>query len=297
MKNFARVLSGRMALDMSNNRFALNVDFQLEGEIQARLLYVSSSKYERDWHSTRHTHYFTEIFYVIRGHGRFIFEGQSLEAGEDDVVIVNPYVEHTEISRDAAPLEYVVLGIGGLAFLSSIDGAGGAFSLCNYQSCRKELLFYLNTLIDEVTAKQANYQTACQDLLELFIIKMLRHTGCALSVASAQKSPKECSIVKRFIDTNFAQAITLDSLAEMIHMNKFYLVHAFTKHTGRSPISYLIAKRIEESRNLIATTDHSISQIADIVGFSSPSYYSQAFKRSVGLSPNEYRKQVKQKKI
>lgn len=50
-------------------------------------------------------------------------------------------------------------------------------------------------------------------------------------------------------------------------MNKYYLVHSFTKHFGCSPISYLNDKRIEESKNLLETTNHSIAAIASMIGF------------------------------
>ncbi len=58
-------------------------------------------------------------------------------------------------------------------------------------------------------------------------------------------------------------------------MNKYYLVHSFSKEYGVSPINYLIGRRIEESRYLLADTNHSLSQISHMLGFSSPSYFSR----------------------
>ena len=60
---------------------------------------------------------------------------------------------------------------------------------------------------------------------------------------------------------------------------------------GISPINYLISKRIEESKNLLCTTNYSIRDISTIVGFSNSSYFSQMFKKSTGLSPREYKLQ------
>ena len=75
-----------------------------------------------------------------------------------------------------------------------------------------------------------------------------------------------------------------------MHINKYYLSHAFRKEFNTSPISYLISRRIQESRFLLAETDHSLSQIAQILGFSSLSYFSQCFRRQEGMSPMEYRR-------
>ncbi len=101
---------------------------------------------------------------------------------------------------------------------------------------------------------------------------------------------RECSLVRQYIDNHFKENLSLDQLAELAHVNKYYLAHAFRREFDTSPISYLISRRIRESRFLLAETDHSLSQIAQILGFSSLSYFSQSFRRLEGISPMEYRK-------
>ena len=83
--------------------------------------------------------------------------------------------------------------------------------------------------------------------------------------------------------------ITLDTLSNLSYVNKFHLVHLFTKQMGTSPINYLINKRIEEAKNLLTTTNHSIRDISTIVGFSNSSYFSQMFKKTTGDSPRSYK--------
>ncbi len=98
----------------------------------------------------------------------------------------------------------------------------------------------------------------------------MRHTDFSLTVTPAQQSSKECAEARRYIDSNFKENISLDQLAELTHVNKYYLVHSFSKEYGVSPINYLIGRRIEESRYLLADTNHSLSQISHMLGFSSP---------------------------
>ena len=76
-------------------------------------------------------------------------------------------------------------------------------------------------------------------------------------------------------------------------MSKYYLSHAFKREYGISPIHYVITKRIEESKYLLAETDLSMSQIAQLLGFSSLSYFSQVFRRTQGVTPMEYRQRTK----
>ena len=76
-----------------------------------RLLYISKSRFGGDWNSTVHTHSCTELFYCLSGEGQFLLSGQLFPVKPDDMVIVNPQVEHTELSLNASPLEYIVLGV------------------------------------------------------------------------------------------------------------------------------------------------------------------------------------------
>ena len=97
--------------------------------------------------------------------------------------------------------------------------------------------------------------------------------------------------MRRYIDNHFKENLTLDQLAGMVHMSKYYLSHSFRKEFQTSPISYLISRRIQESRFLLRETDLRLSQIAQILGFSSLSYFSQSFRRLENMSPLEYRRQ------
>ena len=81
-------------------------------------------------------------------------------------------------------------------------------------------------------------------------------------------------------------------LSSLVHINKYYLVHAFKSYKGISPINYLIGRRVEEARYLLESTNYPVTKIGEITGFSSQSYFSQTFKKFAGISPNEYRKKM-----
>ena len=102
---------------------------------------------------------------------------------------------------------------------------------------------------------------------------------------------KECAVAKRYMDANYAKNITLDTLAEITHTNKYYFAHSFTECIGESPIHYLMNRRIQVGKDLLVNTNHSILQIAESTGFSSQSYFSQAFKKETGMTPQQFRKQ------
>ena len=75
------------------------------------LLNTSSSRYEGDWPSIPHSHAFTELFYVRDGQGDFLIEDQIFPISKDDLVIINPHINHTEISKGSPPLSYFTVGV------------------------------------------------------------------------------------------------------------------------------------------------------------------------------------------
>ncbi len=268
---------------MANNVYEVNCTNL--SKLTCKLLYVTQAKYEADWHSLMHVHPFCELFYVIRGKGEFHIENECYPVREDDLVIVNANTSHTESSKNSRPLEYIVLGIDGITLFEN----GRNFSISNYEDYKHEILFYIKTLLLEAQNKSDYYDIMSQDLLEVLIVNIIRRTKSELSVAAPQKTNHECAYVKQYIDEHFNETITLDDLAERCHMSKFYLVHAFKKFTGFTPIDYAKKRRLKEACILLRTTDHSLGQITDIVGISSQSYLSQIFKDEYHISPSEYR--------
>ena len=108
---------------------------------------------------------------------------------------------------------------------------------------------------------------------------------------------KECALVKRYLDSHYSDDINLEQLASLSHLNKYYLSHEFTRYYGISPISYLTHRRIEVCKNLLENTDHEISDIAHLAGFSSQSYLAQSFRKYCGMTAGEYRRSKKNQTI
>ena len=276
---------------MSNERYLMmesdikNLSFQLES--------ITKSKYDSDWHSTLHTHPFTELFYVVDGKGEFNIQGQRFPVKPNDFVIINPQVEHTELSSPDEPLEYIVLGINGLSFsnLTPVSEGGHPFSFFNLRDEQKDILRYLNAMVQEATSQSMSYELVCHNLLEILLIKILRHQHFDLEVGKQSKATKDVSFIKHYLETYYHESIQLEDLASMTHLSRFYISHSFKKEIGMSPMEYLIAIRIKESKILLRTTNYSISQVADIVGFTTPTYFSKQFRKSTGISPTDYREQ------
>ncbi len=254
-----------------------------------RLLYVSASRYSSDWHSILHSHTNAEFFYVLEGRGRFRVEGGDFVVEKDDIVIVNANINHTELPLGKNEFEYIVLGLEGTSFFDQIRKSDEYLHF-SCRDNREKVLFLLEMMLKEVEQKEADYSHVCQDLLDILIVVLLRVTGASIKAIETKRSSKECDRVKRYIDSHFTEDLSLEYLAEMTHLSKFYLVHIFKKEVGVTPIAYLNNKRIEESRSLLSSTNHPISKISEHLGFATQSYFGYCFKAQVGVTPVEYRK-------
>lgn len=275
---------------MSTNRYDLALHQNPDIRSAAKLLYISSAKYDGDWSSTPHTHNCTELFYVIGGSGQFRIENKIYLVNTNDLVIVNPHVEHTELSLNTTPLEYIVLGVEGLE-LSIANDSDNQFCIVNFQNVKQTILFYLQTMLREANAKTPGHEIICQNLMEILVVHLTRQTNYSTTLTPLKsKASRLGAAVHRYIDSHYKENVNLDMLAEINHVNKYYMVHAFTKEYGISPINYMISCRIEEAKQLLKTTDYSLSMISGMLGFSSPSYFSQAFRKTEKKSPTEYRK-------
>ena len=273
---------------MSRSHYSLDKELAFTIRGTAKLLNVASAKYGGDWHSVPHTHNHMELFYIVGGKGQFLIQDQLYPVDANTLVIINPNVTHTEVSLNAQPLEYIVLGIEGIE-LKTDENSNGQFSILDrFESV--EISGCLRNILREMEQKNPGYEDVCQAYMEILIIRLMRSTALAvLEESQAVSTNRQCAAVRRYIDLHFKEPLTLELLAEEGHMNKFYLSHAFKREYGVSPINYMIAKRIEESKYLLAETDLSTSQIAQLLGFSSPSYFSQVFHRTQAISPKVYR--------
>lgn len=270
---------------MSHSHYAIqSEDVQ---KLNARLLSISLSKDEKDWTSVFHTHHFTELFFVVNGKGKFLFRDESYSIQAGDLLIIPPYIEHTEQSVKGSSLEYYVIALDGITFQPK-NALNCVQVFCNFHN--KTLVSDIfSQIYYEVRTQGYGSDRICQNLLEILILRIIRTQKLIPVPITTVHMTKECAQIKSYLDTNYAEHITLDTLTNLTHMNKFYMAHSFAKYTGYSPIKYLNKRRMEAACQLLTDTDYSISTISSSVGFSSQSYFTQTFRKTYGVSPIKYR--------
>ncbi len=96
--------------------------------------------------------------------------------------------------------------------------------------------------------------------------------------------------VRAYLEEHCAEKISLDALAEMFYMNKYYLVHMFREQFGCTVLEYLTGLRITKAKQLLRFTDLTTEAIAAACGLGDANYFSRVFRRAEGVPPTQYRR-------
>jgi YesN/AraC family two-component response regulator len=114
------------------------------------------------------------------------------------------------------------------------------------------------------------------------------------SLIHRQKLSSEAQRITRkamvYIHEHYTDPIGREDIAQHAGVSEGYLSRCFTQETGLSLIHYVARYRIQQAKQLLNTSDMSITDIAMEVGFSDSNYFSRAFRKEVGISPLEYRR-------
>ena len=97
--------------------------------------------------------------------------------------------------------------------------------------------------------------------------------------------------IKTYLDTHYAEKISLDDLSSKFYINKFYLTRVFKERYGQSINAYLLSVRITRAKQLLRFTDKSVEEIGFECGLGALHYFSRVFKEVEGIPPTKYREQ------
>jgi YesN/AraC family two-component response regulator len=111
----------------------------------------------------------------------------------------------------------------------------------------------------------------------------------AVSGKTENMSTRYVRQAQDFIMAHFREKVTLDTLAEHILLNKFYIQKLFKQLTGKTPNAYLASIRINHAKELLRTTEMPIATVALESGIENTSYFIRLFKSFEGMPPGEYR--------
>jgi transcriptional regulator GlxA family with amidase domain len=96
-----------------------------------------------------------------------------------------------------------------------------------------------------------------------------------------------------FMKSNLAEKLTLSGIAKEVKLSASHFSLLFRKKTGYAPMEYFIHLRIQKACQLLDSTTYRVSEISEMTGYDDQYYFSRIFKKVMGVSPVNYRKEPK----
>ncbi len=155
--------------------------------------------------------------------------------------------------------------------------------LTNIPTSEKGVYASQRTLMEQFLLCQ-NYQE--QDDL---IARAYTDVSSVLKNRSDPQSTSVISHVKRIIEQNYAERLSIKGLAQEVFLTPTYLCVLFKQQTGKTINEYITSERIQHAKELLTDSNILLYDVCFMVGYLSPSYFSKLFKKYTDLTPSEYR--------
>lgn len=231
-----------------------------------------------------------QLIYVWRGQVRCELPEGPRVLGEGEVIVYRPWERQTYTYLCAQKtqvywLHFTGQGIPSLLRQSFLNGP--TVRVGRHMEARE--LF--EKMIHELQMHQYQYEMYLCSHFMLLLSCLSRHL--MTQTGSSEKRGQEAlNQVIEFIHAHLYEEVSVEDLARSCRMSTSHFIHQFKDYTGFSPHTYQIRLRLERAKELMNSTTMNISEIAFAVGYNNPLYFSRLFRRHMGLSPSEYRREV-----
>ena len=230
------------------------------------------------------------MFLIVKGHFRFEIENTSYQIKPGQCLLVPRETKHAYCNETDTPTEYLEI-----KFTLSKGAMDTKLSRAGIQISEHPLV---NQLFKQILKEYSDLAYLADDAAASYLSALLN----ALSEKDRYQNPRQFRYIDassfselsqriiHHLETNYAEDISLDALAESLGYNKSYLCVAFKKDTLFTILDCLNMIRIRRAAELIVYSDHSLAQVADLCGFSSVSHFNRVFLKYAGTTPGHCRR-------
>lgn len=224
------------------------------------------------------------LFYVVKGKEHFYLDREVIaEAGS--FIFFRPFEkqEHIYIENKTGEFYYIHFDAP-----SDFDLFGFESSVLYNLNPSATVCSIFEEIISELQKKQPAYEKFCMSKFFTLLSILERKTKKELSPHG--KHFDRISYVIQKMNIEYQSDYTLEDYAVMCNMSKYHFLRIFKEITGVSPLEYRNDIRLNHAKEQIIYTATPINEIAENAGYTSSSYFCQAFKKKFSISPIQYRK-------
>lgn len=229
------------------------------------------------------------LIYVLAGEVMIEKEETILSLQKNDFYILSKSLVHTVYTKNARAFEIVLK----YDFEEQADQVFEGNSVTNAKRTDHQVIQSIERLLKLYILQEK--QTISAVFEEYFhILQLLEKEYTKPSTIEEERSMKQKVYeLKFYIDNNFDKDIRLVDIANKLYVSDQYLSRSFSNEIGMPMNEYLIRKRLEKVRKDLLETEKSITDIAFSAGFSNINSFNRLFKKYQGLTPSEFRKEIK----
>ncbi len=251
-----------------------------------------------------HWHGEFEINYILSGCAEFICGDEKFISGEGDIIIIPPNMLHSiyPYENNKQLYDTVVFSTDMLGASENSRCAAecirplvsGAFGVNSRITRSHQYYGELKTSAENIFSCAKGNTPQLDMLLKSELLRffwLLENSGDIYRKNNSETYRND--IIRpaiEYISENFRENITIEQLAETVHLSKSYFMCRFKQSAGIGAIEYISQLRIKNACELLSKTKKTAAEIAFDCGFRNLSNFNRQFKKIVGCTPNEYRK-------
>ena len=235
-------------------------------------------------------HSYWELTYVDKGELLTTIDGVSYHLKQGDLIFYAPMQFHTQSTFEKISSSYLTIN-----FKMNFNHAD---LLCNkIFSIQRDSYFIVTRLIEELSNNNLYSDDLSLCYLKELIIQMLRldnsHFHSKPTTHMQQTYENELlNDILLYIDNNIYEKISVSTLCDHFCISTSMLHSLFRKNMNNTAKNYINELKLSKSKELIRNSTHTLSEISEMLGFSSIHYFSKKFKSYFNISPTEYSKSI-----
>ena len=234
-----------------------------------------------------------QLLYIVSGKGHFYFHGEDRVVYAGRMVLIQPRQEqrYEYFGEDKTEVYWV-----------HFTGSDVKNILRSYNIPMDDPIFYSGAsstysyLFKEMIHELQDCKIGYEDLLAMYlrqIFLLVQRTRQEERPTVSTYIQEEMEFARRYFNEHYNEPISIQEYAESRNMSVCYFQRNFKQIVKHTPMQYLLTIRVNNAASLLETTDYSMAEIAAIVGYEDPLYFSRLFRKIKGVSPRDYRNLVK----